>query len=125
MKTIVKTEKAPVAIGPYSQGVSTGSLLFISGQLPINPATGVMSEDIVQQTEQSLKNVQAVAEAAGCRLQDVVKATVFLRDMTKFIDMNQVYNKFFSVDFPARSVVEVSALPKGALVEIEAIVNRG
>ena len=125
MKTILSTPPAPAAIGPYSQGVAAGSLVITSGQLPIDPATGTFAgEDIAAQTRQSLANVKAVLAAAGFGLEDVVKTTVFLKNMDDFAAMNQVYAGFFPENPPARSAVEVARLPKDALVEIEAIAVR-
>ena len=119
----VSTVNAPAAIVPYSQGVDSGAgLVFLSGQLPIDPATGAFPEGGVrEQTRQSLRNVQAILAAAGLGLSDVVKTTVFLADMGDFAAMNEVYAQFFSEPFPARSAVAVKTLPKGALVEIECI----
>ena len=123
MKKIIATDKAPAAIGPYSQGVSAGSLTITSGQLPIDPATGAFAEGgIAGQTRQSLENVKAVLAAAGYEMSDVIKTTVFLSDMNNFGAMNEVYATFFSEgSYPARSAVEVARLPKDALVEIEVI----
>ena len=122
MNQIIHTEKAPAAIGPYSQAVKAGNLLFVSGQIPIDPATGVFAgEDITTQTRQSLTNVQAILEKAGYSLSDVVKATVLLADMADFAAMNTVYAEFFTENCPARACFAAKALPKGALVEIEAI----
>ncbi len=122
MNQIIHTDKAPAAIGPYSQAVQAGNLLFVSGQIPIDPATGAFAgEDIVTQTRQSLRNVQAILETAGYRLSDVVKATVLLSDMGDFAAMNGVYAEFFQIDCPARAAFAVKELPKGAKVEIEVI----
>ena len=122
MNRIIHTEKAPAAIGPYSQAVQAGNLLFVSGQIPIDPATGVFAgEDIVTQTRQSLKNIQAILEEAGYALTDVVKATVLLADMGDFAAMNGIYAEFFKTDCPARAAFAVKELPKGAKVEIEVI----
>lgn len=123
MKKILSTEKAPAAIGPYSQGVDTGNLLFLSGQLPICPETGAFAAaDVEGQTRQSLTNVKSILEASGCTMDDVVKTTVFLKNMADFTKMNGVYAEFFSEgNYPARSAVQVAALPKDALVEIEVI----
>ena len=123
MKTVLSTVKAPAAIGPYSQGVDTGRLLFLSGQLPICPETGsIAAEDIEGQTRQSLTNVKAILESSGCTMDDVVKTTVFLKDIADFAKMNGVYAEFFSEgNYPARSAVQVAALPKDALVEIEVV----
>ncbi len=126
MKTKIETTKAPAAIGPYSQGTAGQNLVFASGQLPIDPATGVMPEGIEKQTERSLENLKNVLESAGSGMDKVYKTTVFLSDMNNFAAMNKVYESFFSGSiFPARSAVEVSRLPKDALVEIEAIAWRG
>ena len=122
MKNVISTTKAPAAIGPYSQAVRIGNLVYTSGQIPINPATGVFAEGgIKEQTRQSLLNVKAILEAAGLTMSDVVKTTVFMADMNDFADMNAVYAEFFSEPYPARSAVAVKALPKGALVEIEVV----
>lgn len=125
MKSI-STSNAPAAIGPYSQAVDSGAgLVFLSGQLPLDPATGAFPEGGIQaQTRQSLRNVQAILEAAGLSLANVVKTTVFLADMGDFAAMNEVYASFFAEPFPARSAVAVKALPKGALVEIECIASK-
>lgn len=119
----IKTSNAPEAIGPYSQAVDSGAgLVFLSGQLPIDPATGAFPEGgVKEQTRQSLLNVAAILREAGLGLGNVVKTTVFLSDMGDFAAMNGVYAEFFSAPFPARSAVAVKALPKGALVEIECI----
>ena len=121
MKEVISSKKAPGAIGPYSQGIKAGGLLFVSGQLPIDAATGIMAEGIEQQTRQSLTNIQHILAEAGLTMNDVVKTTVFLADMSLFGDMNKVYATFFEKDCPARSAVAVKALPKDALVEIECI----
>ena len=124
MKNILSTDKAPAAIGPYSQGISAQlrSIVITSGQLPIDPATGAFAEGgIAGQTRQSLENVKAVLAADGLGLENVIKTTVFLKDMNDFAAMNEVYATFFAADPPARSAVEVARLPKDALVEIEAI----
>jgi len=122
----INTEKAPAAIGPYSQAIDSGvGIIFVSGQLPIDPATGAFPEGgIKEQTRQSLTNAQAILEAAGLGLSNVVKTTVFLADMGDFAAMNEVYAQFFSAPFPARSAVAVKTLPKGALVEVECIAAR-
>ncbi len=124
-KEIIHTDLAPKAIGPYSQAVKAGNLLFTSGQLPINPTTGEVSGDIAAQTWQVLENLKAVVEAAGGSLDDVVKATVFLTDLSGFAAMNEVYKQYFAVKPPARSTVEVSGLAKKALVEIEVVAVLG
>lgn len=125
MNTIVNSQNAPAAIGPYSQAVKAGSFLFVSGQLPIDPSTGVFSgSDIKSQTTQSLSNVKAILNAVGLEMSDIVKVTVFLSDMNNFQAMNEVYSTFFTDRFPSRSAVEVARLPKDALVEIEAIAQK-
>ena len=125
MKEIIFTTSAPAAIGPYSQGICAGNLVITSGQIPIDPATGTFAEGgIREQTRQSLKNVEAVLAAAGLSMADVIKTTVFLKDMNDFAAMNEVYATFFTANPPARSAVEVARLPKDALVEIEAIASR-
>ncbi len=122
MKQIVNTDRAPAAIGPYSQAIEVNGLVITSGQLPLNPATGAFPEGIAEQTRQSLTNVKAILEQAGLTMDNVVKTTVFLSDMNNFGAMNEVYATFFSEgNYPARSAVEVARLPKDALVEIEAI----
>ena len=124
MKNIISTSAAPAAIGPYSQAVSLGSLIFTSGQLPIDVATGAFPEGIEAQTRQSLKNVKAILENAGTCMDNVIKTTVFLNDMNDFGAMNAVYAEFFKEgSFPARSAVEVARLPKYALVEIEVVAS--
>ena len=120
----VSTEDAPVAIGPYSQGVAAGHLLFISGQLPIDPATGAfVPGGIAEHAHQCLKNLSAIAREAGTRLDRAVKVTVFLADMADFAAVNQVYGEYFQANLPARSAMQVAALPKNADIEIEAIVS--
>ncbi len=121
MKTQIATEKAPGAIGPYSQAIDCGPFVFASGQIPIDPATGNIPEGITEQTRQSLSNVKAILEAAGLTMDNVVKTTVFMADMNDFTAMNAVYAKAFSAPFPARSAVAVRTLPKNVLVEIEVI----
>ena len=122
MKEIVVTERAPRAIGPYSQAVRSGNLLFASGQIPIDPATGeFVAGGITEQTEQVMRNVSAILEAAGADLQQVVKTTVFLADMDDFTAMNEVYGRFFGENPPARATVQAARLPRDARVEIEAI----
>jgi 2-iminobutanoate/2-iminopropanoate deaminase len=121
-KQILTSEQAPKAIGPYSAGIRTGNLVFTAGQLGVDPSTGeFVSDEISAQTRQALKNLQAVLEAGGASLENVVKATVFLRDMDDFGAMNEVYAEFFTQNPPARSAVQVARLPKDAAVEIEAI----
>ncbi|SEU26519.1 2-iminobutanoate/2-iminopropanoate deaminase [Lacrimispora sphenoides] len=126
MKKVLATEKAPAAIGPYSQGVRGGDYVFISGQLPINPATGEFAgEDIVSQTKQSLTNIKSILESEGLSMANVVKTTVLLKNISEFGAMNEVYASFFEGECPARAAYEVAALPKNALVEIEAIAYCG
>ena len=122
MKKVISTTKAPTAIGPYSQAIQVGNLVFTSGQIPIDPATGVFVEGgVKEQTRQSLLNVKAILEEAGLTMGDVMKTTVFMADMNDFADMNAVYAEFFTEPYPARSAVAVKTLPKGALVEIEVV----
>lgn len=122
MREIISTDKAPGAIGPYSQAIKTGGMVYCSGQIPINPETGeFVSNDISDQTEQVLKNLAAVLEAAGASLGSVVKTTVFLADMSDFAAMNEVYGRFFSENKPARATVQAARLPRDAKVEIECI----
>ena len=121
MKNPISTDKAPGAIGPYSQAIDAGAFVFISGQIPVNPATGEIPEGITAQATQSLANVKAILEAAGLTLDNVVKTTVFLADMSLFGPMNEVYASVFTAPFPARSAVAVKELPKQVLVEIEVI----
>ncbi len=132
MKKIVSTKNAPSAIGAYSQGVivdggvqihnNQPKLVFTAGQIPLDPKTGEMRNDTIEEaTEQVLKNVRGVLEAAGSRMENVIKTTVFLQDMSEFAGMNEVYSRFFSENPPARSAVQAAALPKGSRVEIEAI----
>jgi len=123
-KEAIKTSKAPGAVGPYSQGIRAGDLIFVSGQLPANAEGVLVIDDIAAATRHSLENVRAVLSAAGAQMSDVVKATVFLTNMGDFSAMNEVYGEFFSEPFPARACIEVAALPKGAKVEIEVIARR-
>ena len=122
MKQVIHTDSAPAAIGPYSQAIQIGNLLFVSGQVPIDPSTGAVVEgDIQAQAQQSLNNVKAILNAAGTNMGAVVKTTVFLADMNDFAAMNPVYAQFFQAPYPARSAVQVARLPKDVRVEIEAI----
>ena len=122
MKKVISTSKAPSAIGPYSQAIQVGNLVYTSGQIPIDPATGVFAEGgIKEQTRQALLNVKAILEENGLSINDIVKTTVFMADMNDFADMNAVYAEFFTEPYPARSAVAVKTLPKGALVEIEVV----
>ncbi|HXG83860.1 MAG TPA: RidA family protein [Pyrinomonadaceae bacterium] len=122
MKEIISTENAPGAIGPYSQAVKVGGFIFCSGQIPIDPQTGnFVSDDVTEQSEQVLKNLAAVLEAAGSGLNNVVKTTVFLADMNDFTAMNEVYARFFGDNKPARATVQAARLPRDARVEIDCI----
>lgn len=122
MKRVITTAAAPSAIGPYSQAIEANGFVFVSGQLPVDPATGSFAgADVTAQTRQSLQNIQSILAEAGLGMDAVVKTTVFLQNMGDFAAMNEVYAAFFTGDCPARAAVQVAALPKGALVEIEAI----
>ncbi len=122
MKEIVSTENAPGAIGPYSQAIKAGGMVFCSGQIPIDPATGeFVSDNVSEQTEQVLKNLSEVLKAAGTSLDNVVKTTVFLADMDDFVEMNEVYGRFFADNKPARATVQAARLPRDARVEIDCI----
>ena len=119
---VISTKQAPAAIGPYSQAIQVGNLVYTSGQIPIDPATGTFIEGgIKEQTRQSLSNVRAILEEAGLSMANVVKTTVFIADMADFAEMNAVYAEFFADPYPARSAVAAKSLPKGALVEIEVV----
>lgn len=121
MKKVVETKKAPGAIGPYSQGIDIGNLIFFSGQIPLNPETGEMPEGIEAQTKQALENVKGLLESQGLDFSHVVKTTVFLDNMDDFNTVNSIYAQYFVEPYPARSAVEVGRLPKGALIEVEII----
>ena len=122
MKTIISTDRAPAAIGPYSQAIRYGNYLFVSGQIALNPETGELVEgDIEVQTKQVLENVQAIIKEAGMTLQDVLKCSCFLKDMDDFVKFNAVYNSYFAESLPARETVEVGRLPKDVCVEVSAI----
>lgn len=123
-KQVISTTSAPGAIGPYSQAVQIGDLVFTSGQLGLIPETGELAEGIEEQTHQALRNVGAILEAAGSGLDKVVKTTVFLQNMNDFAKVNEIYGSFFSEPFPARSAVQVARLPKDGLVEIEVIASK-
>jgi 2-iminobutanoate/2-iminopropanoate deaminase len=124
-KTIVTSQAAPKAIGPYSLGVWAGDLLFVSGQTPTDPATGaIVDGDVVAQAHQAIRNVRAVLQAAGLDLADVVKSTLFIKDMNEFARINEVYASYFTPPYPARSCVEVARLPKDVLVELEVVARR-
>lgn len=121
---MINTNNAPKAIGPYSQAIKTGDLLYISGQIPVNPATGEVVENCFKkQTEQCMKNLLAILNEAGLNFTNVVKMNLYITDMAKFSDVNEVYATFFTDYFPARACVQVSALPKNVLVEIEAVAS--
>ena len=128
MTKVLHTEAAPAAIGPYVQGVDLGNMVFTSGQIPVNPATGVIPSDISEQAQQSLLNVKAVIESSGLNVADIVKMTVFVKDLNDFNTVNEVYGAFFDkhdvLHYPARSCVEVARLPKDVGIEIEAIAVR-
>jgi 2-iminobutanoate/2-iminopropanoate deaminase len=122
MKELVASKGAPGAIGPYSQAIRAGALVFVSGQIPLDPATGLLVEgDIAAQTTRVMENLRAVLTAAGCTFQDVVRTTIYLVDLGHFTAVNEAYGRYFEAPFPARATVQVAALPKGARVEIDAI----
>ena len=121
MKNIISTNNAPAAIGPYSQAVEVNGMVFTSGQIPVNPATGEIPEGIEAQAEQVMVNVKNLLEAAGTSIENVIKTTVFIKDMNDFGTINGIYSKYFEKDCPARSCVEVARLPKDVLMEMEAI----
>ena len=124
-KRIIQTDKAPAPIGPYSQAVEAGNMLFVSGQVAINPATGdLVTDDIVSETQQVMTNIKAILDAAGFDFSDIVKTSIFLSDMALFGSVNEVYGKRFSGDFPARETVAVKALPKNVNVEISVTAMR-
>ena len=125
MKKIISTPKAPAAIGPYSQAIEVNGLLFTSGVIPIVPSTGELVEgDIEAQAEQAIGNLAALIEAAGAKIENTIKTTIFIKNMDDFTKVNEIYAKYFTTDFPARSCVEVARLPKDVLIEIEAIVEK-
>ena len=121
---VISTNKAPAAIGPYSQALDLGNLVFVSGQIPVNPATGTMPEDVRDQARQSLANLKAILAEAGLSMTDVVKTVVFLADLNDFAAVNEAYAQAFAEPFPARSCVQVAGIPKGAKAEIECIAVR-
>ena len=123
-REVIHTNNAPGAIGPYSQGIIVGDFVYTSGQIPINPATGVMETDIKLATKQSMENIKAILEAAGTSLENVVKTSIFLKDLNDFAAVNEVYGTYFTENPPARSCVQVAKLPKDAVIEIEAIATR-
>lgn len=122
---VISTKNAPAAIGPYSQALDMGSMVFVSGQIPVDPATGEMDEDVRDQAAQSLTNLKSILAEAGLGMENVIKTSVFLADLGDFAAVNEVYAAFFSEPYPARSCVQVAAIPKGAKVEIECIAVRG
>ena len=125
MKKIIATDKAPAAIGPYSQAVEAGGLVFTSGVIPIVPSTGeLVNGGIEEQAEQAIGNLKALIEASGAKIEDTVKTVVFIKDMNDFAKVNEIYSRYFNGDCPARSCVEVARLPKDVLIEIEAIVAK-
>lgn len=124
MKNVVVTDKAPGAIGPYSQGINIGDLFFFSGQIPLDPQTGEMPDGIEAQAHMALKNVKGLLESQGLDFSNVVKATVFLDDIADFGKVNEIYAQYFVEPYPARSAVEVGKLPKGALIEVEVIASK-
>ncbi len=124
MKHVVSTAAAPAALGPYSQGIDAGPFVFVSGQLPVDPATGEIPDDAAAQAERAFANVRAILAAAGLGLEHVAKTTVFLSDLADFAAVNEVYSRMFSAPFPARSCVQAAALPRGARLEVEAIAVR-
>ncbi len=124
MKKAIVPANAPAAVGPYSSAVECGGVVYVSGQLPADPATGAFPEGIEAQTRQSLDNLKAAVEAAGLEMDDILKTTVLLSDISNFAAMNAVYAEYFKAPYPARAAFQVAALPKGALVEIEAVASR-
>ena len=120
-RKVISTKKAPGAIGPYSQGIKIANLVYTSGQIPVNAATGEVPEGIEAQARQSLENVKAVLEAGGSCMKNAVKLLIFIKDMNDFVKVNEVYSQFFTENYPARSCVEAARLPKDVLIEIEAI----
>lgn len=124
MKEIISTQNAPAAIGPYSQAIDLGNMVFVSGQIPVDPATGTMADTIEAQARQSLANLKAILAEAGLTMANVVKTVIFLADINDFAAVNQVYAQAFAQPYPARSCVQVAAIPKGARLEIECIAKR-
>ena len=121
MKKIISTDKAPAAIGPYSQAIEVNGMVYTSGVIPVNPTTGEIPEGTQAQANQALTNLKNLLEASGTSMDNVIKTTVFIKDMNEFVNINDVYKTYFTADFPARSCVEVARLPKDVLLEIEAI----
>ena len=124
MKTIISTEKAPAAIGPYSQAIEVNGLVFTSGVIPVVPETGVIPEGIEAQADQAIKNLVELVKASGSTAEKVIKTTVFIKNMNDFAKVNEIYAKYFTENFPARSCVEVARLPKDVLIEIEAVATK-
>lgn len=123
-KKIIQTDKAPAPIGPYSQAVMVNNMLYVSGQIAINPATGqLVLDNIIEETQQVMNNLKAILEASGMNFSNVIKSTIFLKDMNQFSSVNEVYGAFFKSDFPARETVQVSALPKFVNVEISVVAS--
>jgi 2-iminobutanoate/2-iminopropanoate deaminase len=120
-KTIISTGNAPAAIGPYSQAVQHGDTLYVSGQIPLNPETKTMEDDVSKQTEQCMKNIKAIVQEAGSSMENVIRCGIFVTDLADFATVNEMYASFFEGDYPARATVQVAALPLGAKVEIDAI----
>ncbi len=120
----ISTNNAPSAVGPYSQAIEAGDMIFVSGQLGLNPADGSLSPDVVEQARQSLKNIGEILKSVGCDYSNIVKTSIFMTDLSAFASVNEVYASFFDKPYPARSCVEVSKLPKGGLVEIECIAKK-
>ncbi len=120
-KKIISTQNAPAAIGPYSQAVRHGDTLYVSGQLPLNPETKKMDDDVSAQTEQSMNNIKAILQEAGSSMENVIRCGIFVTDLADFVTVNEMYASFFEGDYPARATVQVAALPLGAKVEIDAI----
>ncbi|MCC8104622.1 MAG: RidA family protein [Clostridiales bacterium] len=125
MKKAISTDKAPAAIGPYSQAIETNGMVFTSGVIPVNPATGEIPEGVEAQAEQAFSNMTALLEASGTGMEQVIKTTVFIKEMNDFGKINEIYAKYFTGTFPARSCVEVARLPKDVLLEVEAIAVKG
>lgn len=124
MKKVISTENAPAAIGPYSQAIEVNGLVYTSGVIPVNPKTGEIPADVEGQAKQAIGNLIALLEAAGCKASDVIKTTVFIKNMEDFAKINEIYASYFEEPFPARSCVEVARLPKDVLIEIEAIATK-
>ena len=121
MQKVISTDKAPSAIGPYSQAIEINGMVYTSGVIPVDPATGVVAEGVEAQAEQAFKNICTLVEASGSKVENIIKTTVFIKEMNDFGKINEIYKKYFKEPFPARSCVEVARLPKDVLLEIEAI----